>query len=168
MTTVKLINIMRQTVLFSLILFVICNAGIAGEKASKKECIEKCKIAAKLIQDIGIDKAFIKLMDIKGEFVWKDTYIFTIDFNGIMIAHPIKPKMNGRDISGLKDINGKMFIADLVDIAKNKGEGWVDYMWSKLNESTPSLKQTFVYRVNGTKIFVAAGIYPDENLNDSP
>ena len=53
----------------------------------------------------------------------------------------------------------KMLFAEFVIMAGTKGEGWVDYMWPKPGESKPSQKETYIYRVPNTSIFVGAGIY---------
>ena len=141
-------------------LFVFCTAiSVAQEKATKDECVAKCKEAAALIKEGGIEAALPKLQDPKGPFVWKDSYVFVQDLQGKMLAHPINPKLIGKSFNGLKDVNGKMFNTEMTEIAKNAGEGWVSYMWPKPNETTPSAKSAFILRVPGQEILVGAGIY---------
>jgi len=117
-------------------LFVFCLAiSVAQEKATKEECVAKCKEAAAMIKEVGIEAALPKLQDPNGPFVWKDSYVF------------------------VQDLQGKMFNSEMSEIAKNAGEGWVTYMWPKPNETTPSVKNSYVYRVPGQDILVGAGIY---------
>ena len=59
----------------------------------------------------------------------------------------------------MKDLNGKMFNSEMTEVAKTAGEGWVSYMWPKPNETTPSVKMAYIYRVPGQEILVGAGIY---------
>ena len=133
---------------------------VAVEKATEAECIAKCKAAAALIQEQGLDAALTQLSDKNGPFVWKDTYVFTIDLDKkTVLAHPIKPALVGKNLVGIKDINGKMFFAEFINVAKQKGEGWVNYMWPKPGEKKPSPKKTYVYKVPGQPVAVAAGIY---------
>ncbi len=141
-------------------LFVFCIAiSVAQEKATKDECVAKCKEAAALIKEVGIEAALPKLQDSKGPFVWKDSYVFVQDLEGKMLAHPINPKLVGKSFNGLKDVNGKMFNTEMTETAKNTGEGWVSYMWPKPNETTPSPKSAYILRVPGQDILVGAGIY---------
>ena len=49
--------------------------------------------------------------------------------------------------------------AEFINVAKGKGAGWVDYMWPKPGEKKPSLKTTYVYKVPGESVIMAAGIY---------
>lgn len=36
------------------------------------------------------------------------------------------PKQEGTDVSGLKDVNGKLIVVELMKTAQSKGSGWVD------------------------------------------
>jgi len=133
---------------------------MAAGKATQSEVIEKCKEAATLIKEKGLDGALPQLSDKNGPFVWKDTYVFVLDLNKkTVVAHPIKPTLVGKKLIGIKDVNGKMFFAEFISVAQNKGEGWVDYMWPKPGEKKPSPKKTYVLKVAGMPVAVAAGIY---------
>ncbi len=143
-------------------LFMFCiGLSMAQERATKEECIAKCKEAAALIKEVGVEAAMAKIQDAKGPFVWKDSYVYASDLDGKVLAHPMAPGLVGKALRGLKDPTGKMFGSEILDIATNKGEGWVEYVWPKPNETTPSPKATFVYRVPGQSLYVAAGIYLD-------
>ena len=132
----------------------------AAESATKEECIAKSKEAGALVEKEGLDSVLKKIQDKDGPFVWKDTYVFAFDMeSGVMLAHPIKPKLVGRMLKGLKDINGKMFFIEYINVAREKGEGWVDYMWPKPGEKKHSPKSTYVYKVPGENVLMAAGIY---------
>ena len=141
-------------------LFMFC-AGtlVAQEKATKEECVAKCKEALAMIQQIGLKDALVKIQDSKGPFVWKDSYVVVIDMKeGKMLAHPVVPRLVGMSQMGLKDANGKMFANEMIEVAKS-GEGWVQYVWPKPGEKTPSSKISYVLRVPGEQALVSAGIY---------
>jgi signal transduction histidine kinase len=141
-------------------LFVLClGTAIAQEQATKEECIAKCKEAAALINEVGVDAATAKIQDVHGPFVWKDSYVYVAEMEGgKVLAHPMSPGMVGKSWGGLKDANGKMFGAELIEVAR-KGEGWVEYVWPKGSEKKLCQKQTYVYRVPGKDIYVAAGVW---------
>ena len=67
----------------------------------------------------------------------------------------MKPGLVGRDLMGLKDINGVMIFVEFLKIGKsNSEEGGVSYMWPK-----PGKKASYIYRVKGQKVSFGAGIY---------
>lgn len=148
----------------TLVLFLsVCFSGlaVAGETATRDECVAKCKEAVKMAKEIGLEATYKKINDKNGPFVWKDGYVFCFNIDtSTMVAHPIKPALIGKMLMGIKDVNGKQFFVDFCNVAKSaKGEGWVDYMWPKPGERKPSPKITFVCRVPGESVAVGAGIY---------
>lgn len=151
--------IVRLVVSVFMVVFVSVSCGWA-ETATKEECIAKTKEAGALAASEGGDAAFAKVNDPKGPFVWKDSYVFALDMaTGMVAAHPIKPKLIGKKLTGLKDIKGKMFFVEFIKVGKEKGEGWVSYWWPKPGEKKPSPKNTYVYRVPDTNILMLAGVY---------
>jgi cytochrome c len=65
----------------------------------------------------------------RGPFVVGERYIYVLDIDGTMLAHPINEKYMGQDFYGVQDAEGKSFIKDIVDGANAKGYGWVSYKW---------------------------------------
>jgi cytochrome c len=133
------------------------SVALAGE-ATPKEAIAKAQEAVKLIQEKG-DAAYDVIRDKKGPFVWKDSYIVVNGLSGTIIVHPYVPKLEGRNMNSAKDSKGKLFHAETVAVAKNKGQGWVDYWWNKPGQKTPSQKSSYVLRVPGKDVYVLAGVW---------
>jgi signal transduction histidine kinase len=52
-----------------------------------------------------------------------------------------------------------MLFVEFVVLAATEGEGWVSYMWPKPGSTQPVEKETYIYRVPNTTMFVGAGIY---------
>ena len=149
-----------QTTAIVVILITCFAALVWAEGATKEEVIAKTEAAGKLVQEKGVEVASQTIGDKEGPFVWKDTYVFLMDLDGKMIAHPIKPELTERDtLVEVKDTDGKPLFVDFIQVAGNKGSGWVDYMWPKPGEEKPMAKSTYIYRVEGTPYFVGAGIY---------
>ncbi|MBN2232592.1 MAG: cache domain-containing protein [Deltaproteobacteria bacterium] len=149
-----------QVIIVFLVVLAVAAGALAGDTATRDECVAKAKAAAQLVLDEGLDAALGKINDKSGSFVWKNSYVFCIDLDKqCNIAHPIKPKLIGKNLMAVKDVNNKMFFAEFISLAKTKGEGWVDYMWPKPGEKAPSRKLTYVYRVPGHNIAMLAGIY---------
>lgn len=133
--------------------------GAFAENATKEECMAKSKEAAQMINDQGLEMATAEINKKDGKFVWKDTYVFLMDLDGNMVAHPFKPDLIGKNLLETPDKAGKMLFKEFVDVAKGAGEGWVDYMWPKPGADAPQKKTSFIYRVPGKDLLVGAGIY---------
>lgn len=136
-------------------------ASALAESATKDECIAKTKAAAAMVADKGLDAAVAEINKKDGKFVWKDTYVFLMDFDGKMLAHPMSPALIGQNVLDKKDKGdpGKFLFKEFVEVAKGKGEGWVDYMWQNPGDPKPRKKVTFIYRVPGKGQFAGAGVY---------
>jgi len=141
-------------------LFLAANA-VAAEKATKDECVAKTKEAAKLYSEKGEAETIKEINNKQGKFVWKDTYVFMTDLDGKMLAHPMSPALVGTNVIGMKDKGepGKLLFKEFSEVAKAKGEGWVDYMWINPGDPKPRKKITYVYRVPGKNVYFGAGIY---------
>ena len=59
-----------------------------------------------------------------------------------MVIHPIKPALNGKDLSSLKDPNGKELFNEFVKVVQAGGSGFVDYFWPKSGSEEPVQKQS--------------------------
>ena len=156
---------MRRIITITLaVLLALCLAVTAfADKATKEEIIAKVKEAATMITNKGQDAAFKEINNKEGKFVWKDTYVFVIDFEGTILARAFRQQAIGRNWMNWQDRSNppKQPIKEMVDLAKKKGEGWVDYMYPKPggDYDTPSKKISYIYRVPGKNFFVGAGIY---------
>jgi signal transduction histidine kinase len=140
----------------------LCLAGTAfAESATKDECVAKTKESASMVNEKGLDAAVAEINKKDGKFVWKDTYVFLMDLEGKMLAHPMSPALIGKNLLDMKDKGepGKLLFKEFVEVAKGKGDGWVDYMWTNPGDPKPRKKITYIYRVPGKNLFVGAGIY---------
>ena len=141
-------------------MFCICSKSYSGGMATPMEVSDKVKLAIKLIEDEGEEAALPQIRDTNGPFVWKDSYVYVLHMDGMMVVHPIQPELEGNNQLGLKDVKGKAFFVEMYDdIAKGNESGWIDYLWVKPNKPSPSLKVTFFAKVPGKNIICLAGIY---------
>ena len=147
--------------IFTLIIFLTGIAGTAlADNATKEEVTLKCKQAAIMIKELGVDAAIKEIGNKAGKFVWKDTYVFLMDLDGKMLAHPFKPELTQQETTAnITDADGKPLFVEFIKVANATGEGWVDYRWPKPGEDKPVPKSSYIYRVPGTQYLVGAGIY---------
>ena len=114
------------------------------------------KKAAEFYQANGKDKALAEFRDPKGQFVKGDLYIFVLDLNGKMLAHP-KSELCGKDFLAVKDAGGKLFAAEIVKVAQEKGSGWIEYKWE--NPTTKVVEDKVTYFEKVDDMIIAAGAY---------
>ncbi|MCF8062905.1 MAG: cache domain-containing protein [Deltaproteobacteria bacterium] len=90
-------------------------------------------------------------------------YFWINDLTPAMIMHPYRSGLEGRDISGLMDPNGKRLFEAFVRKAREQGSGYVDYMWQWKDD--PS---RIVPKVSYVKLFepwgwiVGTGLYVED------
>ena len=142
--------------------------GLAGnvlaESATKDECIAKTKEAAKMINEKGLDAGVAELNKKDGKFVWKDSYVFLVEFDGKVLAHPMNAALIGKNVNDTKDksedpAKAKLLFKEFSELAKSKGEGWVGYMWSNPGDPKPRKKISYIFRVPGKDVYAGAGIW---------
>ncbi|HEY8023189.1 MAG TPA: methyl-accepting chemotaxis protein [Burkholderiaceae bacterium] len=98
---------------------------------------------------------------IKGMRYGGNEYFWVNDFRPIMLMHPIKPELNGTSVSQNKDANGKLLFIEMTDLAKNKGGGYVFYMWPKPGSEQPVQKVSYVKGFAPWGWLVGSGVYLD-------
>lgn len=119
------------------------------------ELIEKKVSAACTLLGQKGEAAFADFQGKDSEFIFSGTYIWVHDQKCIMRMHPIKYKLNGKNLVNLADPTGKLFFAVMNEVCEEKGSGWVDYQWPKPGEKKPSPKISFVKQVkHGDDTFV--------------
>ncbi len=173
-------RMMTTSVLMVAVFLFVGLSGVAAEmtpdelaKASEARAVATAKDT--LTTDLIVKKVdeAVELLGKKGAaafpefqgngtpFIFAGTYIWIHDQSGVMRMHPIKYKLNGKNLINLADSTGKLFFAVMNEVCEDQGSGWVDYMWPKPGEKKPSPKISYVKQVKfGDDIFVAgSGTY---------
>jgi methyl-accepting chemotaxis protein len=92
----------------------------------------------------------------------KNEYFWINDLQPRVIMHPIKPELDGKDVSGTKDPNGKALFVAFVQVARSQGAGFVDYLWPKPGASDPVPKISYVKLFEPWGWVIGSGIYIDD------
>jgi methyl-accepting chemotaxis protein len=88
---------------------------------------------------------------------------FTIqDTQSRLVMHPMMPQLNGKDMSEAKDPDGKRFAAEMTDVVKQKGSGFVEYAWPRPGADTPQPKLSFVIGFAPWGWNIITGVYVDD------
>ena len=103
-------------------------------------------------------EALIKEVNNKNpEFIKGDIYLVIRSIDGINLAHPFNPKLVGKNMLELGDADGKLFRKEIVELAKTKGKGWVDYRFNNPVSKDVENKSTYIFRSGD--VILEAGIY---------
>jgi methyl-accepting chemotaxis protein len=89
-------------------------------------------------------------------------YFWINDLQAKILMHPIKPELDGKDASGMKDPSGKALFREFAEVAKTRGEGFVDYLWPKPGSTDPVAKVSYVKLFKPWGWVIGSGIYLDD------
>ncbi|MEA2049863.1 MAG: cache domain-containing protein, partial [Campylobacterota bacterium] len=102
------------------------------------------------------------LKAISGMRYGKSGYFWINDSKPNMIMHPIKPSLDGKDLSTLKDPNGVYLFNDMVKVCSSNGEGLVKYSWAKPGYDKPQAKFSYVKEFKQWGWIIGTGTYVDD------
>jgi len=77
----------------------------------------------------------------------------------VNVAHPMNKSLIGKDLKGMKDVNGVYPIRALLKAAQS-GDGFCFFTWDKPG-SGPTLKLGYAEFIPGTRIWIGTGLYMD-------
>ncbi len=89
-------------------------------------------------------------------------YFWVNDLEPRMIMHPIKPQLNGKDLSEVADPNGKHLFVEMAKVARAEGAGYVDYYWPKPGKEAPAAKISYINLQKDWGWIIGSGIYVDD------
>lgn len=146
-----------KTIASGLLVLVMSATALAADKGTAPEAIAMVKKGVEFLKANGQDKAFAEFSDPNGKFVKGDLYVMVYDMNGLNKAHGGNPKLVGKNLLEIKDANGVYIVKSFIEVAKDKGKGWVDYMWPNTVTKAVEHKSTYVEKVDD--VLIGVGIY---------
>ncbi|WP_370675670.1 cache domain-containing protein [Pleomorphomonas sp. PLEO] len=88
-------------------------------------------------------------------------YFFVIDFDAHMVMHPIKPELDGKDLSASTDPAGAHLFKDMAQLAQNGG-GFYSYLWPRPGAERPVAKTSYVLPLPAWRWAIGTGVYVDD------
>jgi len=90
-------------------------------------------------------------------------YFFVQDVSkDIILMHPFVKTLIGQPMTALKDKTGRVFGPELNALARDKGEGYVDYLWPHAGSDVPVAKISYTKRFVPWNWAVSTGLYIDD------
>jgi methyl-accepting chemotaxis protein len=91
-----------------------------------------------------------------------DNYFWINDMHQVMVMHPIKPEMNGKDLTEVKDPTGKAIFVEFVNAARTPGGNFVLYQWPKPGRDKPVQKLSYVKEFEPWGWVIGTGVYIED------
>jgi methyl-accepting chemotaxis protein len=127
-------------------------AGIAGFYQREEAAGHLTREAAQALAATAI-----KAMRYQGgEYVWIN------DMQPRMVMHPIKPELDGQDLSAMTDPTGLHLFAAMVDVVRSQGEGTIAYLWPRPGSQAPVPKLSYVKGFAAWNWVIGTGVYADD------
>jgi cytochrome c len=144
------------TPLLAVSLLLSAPAARAGN-ATADEATAMVRKGVAFIKAEGTEKGYAEISNKQGRFVDRDLYLVVYGLDGTVLAHGANDKMVGKNLLDLKDIDGKAFVKERVELAQTKGEFWQDYKFTDPVTKRIEPKTTYCERLEAS--VVCGGIY---------
>jgi cytochrome c len=130
---------------------------VAAEVVTKPEAEAMVKKAQAYLKANGREKTFAEIDKKDGQFTDRDLYLVVYGSDGVVRAHGANAKMIGKNLMELKDVDGKPFVKERVEMAKKKVPFWQDYKFN--NPVTGKIEPKTMYCVPEEDIILCGGVY---------
>ena len=130
----------------------------SGTTLTEDDVIAFVERAADYVRAHGKNAALAEFSDPDGEFTNGSQYIFAEDFAGNELASGGQPELVGQNILDAQDPNGVYLVKELIATARDKGRGWVSYVWDNPETGEQQAKKAYVVRMDGDW-YVGSGMY---------
>ncbi|MDP3702668.1 MAG: methyl-accepting chemotaxis protein [Hylemonella sp.] len=89
-------------------------------------------------------------------------YFWINDMQPVVVMHPIRPDLDGKNVGDLKDPKGLFLFKAFVDKVAKDEQGFVPYLWPKPGKDQPVDKLSYVKGFKPWGWVVGSGIYIDD------
>lgn len=132
-------------------------APVFAGNATKDEAVALVKRGVAAVTSMGAEKAYAEFSNPTGKWVDRDLYLAVFRLDGTALAHGANAKQIGVNLIDRKDIDGKEFIRERMDMAKAKPSFWQDYKFQ--NPTTKKIEPKTMYCEKQNDTVVCAGVY---------
>ena len=136
---------------------LLLTSASAFANATPAEATAMVKKGVAFIKASGKDKGHAEISSKDGQFKKDDLYLVVYGLDGVVRAHGANEKMIGKNLIELKDIDGKLFVKERVELAQSKGTFWQDYKFT--NPVTKKIEPKSMYCEKLDDAVVCGGVY---------
>ena len=129
----------------------------ADDGATPAEATAMVKKGVAFIKAQGHEKGYAEITSKTSQFKDRDLYLVVYGLDGTVRAHGANEKMVGKNLIDLKDVDGKAFVKERVELAASKGTFWQDYKFTNPTSKKIEPKSMYCEKLEDTA--VCGGIY---------
>jgi hypothetical protein len=100
------------------------------------------------VHEVGRDRAFADFSRPEGGFIEGELYVYCQDVSGVVLAHGGNPGIVGRNLSGVRDPDGRYPNVELNRMGLDNGFGWVRFRWPNPATNLIASKVAYVIKVD--------------------
>lgn len=122
---------------------------------------EKDKLARDMVEKIilsikinGLESVLADINNANSIYQSNDFTVFCIDFEGNTLANSTFEAYRGKNVLEIQDPKGRYFVKEYIQIAKEKGEGFLEYQFMLPNKKKVGPKRCFVKRVPEKNVLI--------------
>lgn len=86
-------------------------------------------------------------------------YFWINDYQHTLIMHPLKPQLNGKDLTNTQDASGQFHWQAMVNVVTKEGEGYVEYTYKGPQVDKPEEKVSYVKGLKSWGWIVGSGVF---------
>lgn len=138
----------RATQITGLLLVACLAFGATASASTAEQAKTLAERAIAHVGEVGRDRAFADFSRPDGGFVDGELYVFCQDVSGIVVAHGGNPGIVGRNLSGVRDPDGRYPNVELNRMGLDHGTGWVRFRWPNPVTNLIAQKVAYVIRLD--------------------
>lgn len=151
-------NVELKAGLYTKVDSYIISIGYYTPRATQADALSLLDRAVAYVKNAGPEKAFAAFNNPQGGFTYDDQYVFAIGLqDGRYRASGASPHLNGMDVRGMKDAAGNSLFEEMINLAKTKGSGTVEYVWRNPATNAVETKHSLIQRVDD--VLLGVGYY---------
>ena len=137
---------------------ITCLAGttlaVAGD--TKEDAVAMVKKAVAIIKADWPEKAYAEINK-GGQFADGEIYVVVSNFDGVTVAHATNPKLLGKNMTEVQDVDGKYFSKNMTELARKETSFWYDYKFANPATKKIQVKDNYCEVLSSSR--VCAGVY---------
>lgn len=120
------------------------------------------EVRGELSREEAQKRAILRIRTLRYGMEQKD-YFWINDMHPYLIMHPYRTDLEGTDVSGFRDPNGKYLFNEFVEVVKKQGAGYVEYMWQwKDNPVKMAPKSSYIKGFAPWGWIIGTGMYIED------
>jgi D-alanyl-D-alanine carboxypeptidase len=153
----KAIHVLAVSVTAAAMSLIAVTVSAKSEHATKDEATAMVRKGVQYLKASGKDKGYAEITNKQGQFVDRDLYLVVYGLDGVVRAHGANEKMVGKNLIDLKDVDGKAFVKERVELGQKQASFWQDYKFTNPVTKKIEPKQMYCERLEDT--VVCGGVY---------